>query len=429
MDPKWVRLFVRVRDSKATDGAEHPLSEVATGRTRSLFVDDIHLCGNDLRSSVETRRILCIGGSGSIGFSTLEQLAALSPAVLHIVDQNENSLTEATRVFRAAGLPGGGANTEFRALPLDYGAQVMRQFIQAEGPYDIVLNFAAIKHVRSEKDVYSTLQMFDTNLLKQAQLLKWLSETGFKGRYFSVSTDKAANPTSMMGATKRAMEHVMFSPETGPKFAASVTSARFANVAFSDGSLLKSFEHRLARGEPLAAPRDTSRYFVSLEEAGQLCLIAAASAPTRSIVIPRLDPAIHLVDLAVVAERFLARHGWEARRYGSEFEATSAMHHDRAKGRWPLLLTPLDTSGEKPYEEFVGEEEETFEIGLPNLLALNYRPPAAGGVGELMAEVESLVMRGSRLPTKEALKALLGRLEPSFLATHRETGLSLDDRR
>jgi FlaA1/EpsC-like NDP-sugar epimerase len=405
-----------------------PLASIATGRITSLFKDDFALRAAAMTDAVQGRRVLCIGGSGSIGSATIEQLCLFAPATLHIVDQNENSLSEVVRIYRSSSAANNIA--DFKALPIDYGSPVMHRFLTDGRSYDLVLNFAAIKHVRSEKDIYSILQMFDTNLLKQARLLGWLADLGFEGRYFSVSTDKAANPSSFMGATKRVMEHVIFSSETATPNA-TVTSARFANVAFSDGSLLKSFESRLSRGEPLATPSDTKRYFVSLQEAGQICLLASATGPGGAIIIPRLDPTHHLVELVTVARQFLARHGWEAAIYLSETEAGAAVARDRVKGRWPLLLTPLDTSGEKSFEEFVGEGERTFEIGLPNLLAVAYRPLESGKLAHAIDEIERLLTVASPLmgPTKKSLKDILGQLEPSFFFSHRETGKNLDDRR
>lgn len=306
----------------------------------------------------------------------------------------------------------------------------MQMFLRQEGPYDVVLNFAAIKHVRSEKDAFCVLQMLDTNVLKQARFLRWLDGVGFGGRYFSVSTDKAANPTSMMGATKRIMEHLIFAAETALTIPTAVTSARFANVAFSNGSLLQSFDRRLARGEPLSAPRDTRRYFISLEEASQICLIAGAVAPHRTIVIPRLDARKHLVSLQEVAERFLAWHGYAAQPYDDECEARANVARDATAGRWPLLLTLLDTSGEKPYEEFVGEGEQVVEIGCESLLGVDYRPARAGTLVGLISEIVRYFESagtGMRVD-KEILKGIIGEVEPRFLQSHRETGRSLDQR-
>jgi FlaA1/EpsC-like NDP-sugar epimerase len=418
------------RASREASPAEAPLSAVATGRTGSLFAADIDAARAELAARVSGRRILAVGAAGSIGSSTVTVLAGFAPAALHVVDQNENELAELVRRLRSR--PGGLDVASFHTLPLDYGSPALRAFLHSEAPYDLVLNFAAIKHVRSEKDAFSTLQMFDTNLRKQALLLSWLKEVGFAGRYFSVSTDKAANPTSMMGASKRAMEHVMFDDEVTRGLTGEITSARFANVAFSNGSLLQSFERRLARGEPLAAPRDTRRYFVSLEESGEICTLAAVMAPHRCIVIPKLDPQAHLVPLEDVAARFLRRHGFEPGVYDDEEMARENVGRERARGRWPLLLTPLDTSGEKPYEEFVGEGEELVEIGLPNLTAVRYRPAPPGRVSAMLAEIDRFFApaAGAAPPVldKDVLKNMIGAVEPGFLRTHRDTGRSLDQR-
>lgn len=407
------------------------LSSIATGRSHALFDGDVEACRDRIEDAVRGRRVLCVGAAGSIGMSTTALLADFVPAALHVVDQNENGLAELVRSFRSRA--SSIAVGDLRALPLDYGSEAMRLFLHAEEPYDLILNFAAIKHVRSEKDAFSVLQMFDTNFLKQARFLGHLNELDFKGRYFSVSTDKAANPTSMMGASKRVMEHVMFAVETAPAQASAVTSARFANVAFSNGSLLQSFQLRLDRGEPLAAPKDTRRYFVSLEESGQICLLATTIAPPRAIVIPRLDPREHLVRLQEVAERFLRRNGFEPALYEDEDAARRSVAHERGRGRWPLLLTALDTSGEKPFEEFVGEGETTIEIGLPNLLAVRYRPAPPNSVARLTAEIAQILRirtaGEAAVPIdKFALKRMLGQVEPRFLESHRETGRHLDER-
>ncbi len=405
-----------------------PISYVATHRADRMFDADIAGAGAMLNERVRGKRILAIGAAGSIGSNTVTVLANYVPASLHIIDQNENALADLVRNFRSR--PGGMPVEDFRTLPLDYGSEAMHLFMQENEPYDIILNFAAIKHVRSEKDMYSTLQMFDTNLTKQARLIHWMKETGFKGRYFSVSTDKAANPTSMMGATKRCMEHVMFSTAISDGLEATITSARFANVAFSNGSLLQAFEQRLARQEPLSAPEACRRYFVSLEESGQICALASVCAPDRSIVIPKLDPEEHLILLEDVARDFLAHHGYEAAIYNDEEAVLSAVESEKAKGRWPLLLTPLNTSGEKPYEEFIAKGEKLLDIGLPNLQALEYLPTPHGNVADMIAQIDTLFVGGNKPGqiTKESLKEIIGQLEPGFLDSHRETGENLDQR-
>ncbi|MFN7092510.1 MAG: polysaccharide biosynthesis protein [Allorhizobium sp.] len=370
---------------------------------------------------------MAIGGAGSIGASTVLQIAMRHPDTLHVVDHNENGLAELVRQLRSQ--PDIWSARDFQTMPLDYGSAAMRHLLGSQKPYDLVLNFAALKHVRSEKDPFSTLQMFETNLLKQERFMKWLAQTGFAGRFFTVSTDKAANPSSMMGASKRAMEHVLFNSEVAAALSGIKTSARFANVAFSNGSLLQGFENRLARLEPLAAPRDTRRYFVSLRESGELCVLAAALAPDRTIVIPRLDPERHLVPLQTIAEGFLRHHGYEPALYVDEREACAAATREKENGRWPLLLTALDTSGEKPYEEFTTEHERVREFGLPNLQAVDYLAADRNAIEAMLRETEALMGDTTVLGlSKERLKAVIAMVEPGFLTTHKDAVANLDQR-
>jgi FlaA1/EpsC-like NDP-sugar epimerase len=404
-----------------------PVHAIATGRVGSLFEADIAQSKDALANALSGKRVLAIGGAGSIGSSTVLQVAMRHPDALHVVDQNENGLAELVRQLRSQ--PDIWAANDFQTLPLDYGSAAMRHFLSSQPPYDLVMNFAALKHVRSEKDPFSTLQMFETNLLKQERFMRWLAETGFAGRFFTVSTDKAANPSSMMGASKRAMEHVLFNSSVAAGLPGVKTSARFANVAFSNGSLLQGFENRLARVEPIAAPRDTRRYFLSLRESGELCAIAAALAPDKTIVIPRLDPETHLVPLQTIAEGFLRHHGYEPALYFDERAACAAARSESKNGRWPLLLTMLDTSGEKPYEEFMTQREHASEIGLPNLRAIDYLPTDRAMIEAMLRDIEALVSdaRAETL-TKEKLKAIIAMVEPDFLTTHNDGVANLDQR-
>ena len=399
---------------------------IATGRTTSLFAADLLGREQALRATLRGKRVLAIGGAGSIGSSTVSRLADLQPEALHVVDQNENDLAELVRQLRSRPEPMEIA--DFRTLPLDYGSAGFRFFLADQKPYDFVLNFAALKHVRTEKDPYSTLQMFETNLLKQARLMAALAKSGFEGRFFTVSTDKAANPSSMMGASKRAMEHVMFNSGTARQLKGIKTSARFANVAFSNGSLLQSFERRLARGEPLAAPAQTRRYFVSIKEAGEICTLASLWAPDQGIVVPRLDPEEHLVDMQDIAERFLRHNGYEPALYEDEEEACGSVALERNRKRWPLLVTRLDTAGEKPYEEFVAKGEQVVDIGLSSLQAVKYLPAPSEAIDEMLAELESIIDADHVEITKDRLKLLLAKVEPAFLTSHRDSQLNLDQR-
>ncbi|MXQ12897.1 polysaccharide biosynthesis protein [Microvirga makkahensis] len=406
-----------------------PIHTIATGREGSLFDTDIAAVEERLRDGIKGSRILVVGGAGSIGASTVLQLAKRKPAALHVVDHNENGLAELVRQLRSR--PFDWSADDFRTLPLDYGSAAMRHFIGSERPYDLVLNFAALKHVRSEKDPYSTLQMFETNLIKQAKLMTWIGEAGFKGRLFTVSTDKAANPSSMMGATKRVMEHVLFNSSVSHALKGPKVSARFANVAFSNGSLLQGFENRFARREPIAAPMDTRRYFVSLTESGQICAIASVIVPGQSIVVPKLDPEEHLVALDRIAERFIRYHGLEPAIYEDEQSACASVESELKQGRWPLLLTPRDTAGEKPYEEFMTESETSFDLGMPNLEAVSYVAADRQAIDRVLTATSELLnadFGAQPLLTKERLKEIIASVEPSFLETHRDAKANLDQR-
>lgn len=400
------------------------LAALVTKRPVSLFSSDLEQLDGAMETATAGRRILVIGGAGSIGSATIRQLASRRLAALHVVDQNENGLTELVRDLRSSTRP--MAVRDLRTFPLDFGSSVMRRLLGANPPYDIVLNFAAIKHVRSEKDALSLLQMFDTNIVKAARLLEWLAETGHHGRYFCVSTDKAANPVNFMGASKRVMEHVTFAGEFDRGALGVITSARFANVAFSDGSLLHGFLQRFQKAQPLAVPAATRRYFVSPEESGQLCAIAALAGENRAIIIPRLDPSTDLQLLDDVAAKVIRAHGFEPALYDDEQEARTAVQADVARGRYPLLVTALNTSGEKPYEEFVGSDETVLEIGWPGLRAVRYERASGVEVRALVDSFAALIANPALPVAKDALARDIGRLVPQF--AHVETGRSLDAR-
>lgn len=393
------------------------LERLVLGRSASLFADDYSRCRSRIEAAVSGRRILVVGGAGSIGAMTAELLCEFQPAALHVLDVNENGLAELVRDFRSRGIASG----DLRALPLDYGSPITERLLRDSPRYDVVMNFAALKHVRSEKDVYSVLQLIDTNVVKHARFVGWLARYGHAERYFAVSTDKAATPASLMGASKRLMEDVVFASAIVGR-----TSARFANVAFSNGSLLQSFLLRLVKRQPLAVPRETRRYFISVREAGEICLIAATAAPSDHVVIPRFTPEADLRPLELIAVQTLRHFGYEPALYEDVERALQGVPDEMAGGRYPLVLTPLDTSGEKPYEEFHGEDEPLVEIGLPHLLAVGpvkRRPEALSAVVERLA---ALISDPTRATEKTDVVEAIGGVIPDF--RHRETGRSLDDR-
>lgn len=393
------------------------LARVAVQRERSLLADDVAEHLDAARSRVEGRRVLVAGGAGSIGSATVAQLARLRPAVLHVVDVDENGLTELVRDLRSQGVV--ADETRLRTTPLDLGSPTTERVVASGGGYDLVLNFAAVKHVRSEKDVLSLLRMLDVNLRMTRRLLELVA--GRAERYFAVSTDKAANPVNLMGASKRAMEHLVLDEPLGPE----VTSARFANVAFSQGSLLDGWLHRLAKRQPWAVPAGTRRYFVTLEEAGQLCLLAAVLGPAGQVVIPDLDPSTNLRDLVEVAHDVLASFGLTPDLHDDEESARAAARSPRP-GTWPLLVTPLNTAGEKEFEEFVADGDTVHQTPFRRLRSLTAPRAASDDLHATLAEVEAVLADPSRPVDEAAVSGLLSRLVPEL--RHRASDLSLDAR-
>lgn len=396
------------------------LAQLATSHSVSRFEPDIEQNYALLEASVTGRRVLAIGGAGSIGSAVVELIAALNPAALHVIDQSENNLAELVRSLRCGQDLSGIA--DLRTLPLDYGGPIMEMFLASQEPYDLVMNFAALKHVRSEKDPYSLLQMLDTNVLKQFRFMNFLIAQGFRGRYFCVSTDKAANPASLMGASKRLMEHILFATDG---FEGVRTSARFANVAFSDGSLLHAWLQRLAKRQPMAVPRETKRYFVSMQEAGHICLLASICAPDQAILVPRFDPSKDLVDLQVVAERLLHKLGLEPAFYENEEDVRSAMDREFVRGRYPVLLTPLDTSGEKPFEVFVGDGETLTRSNLQTLDIVSYYPAPQGSIAHLLQQLETWLSRRETIEKVHVVDVIASVIPQLH---HFETGRNLDQR-
>jgi nucleoside-diphosphate-sugar epimerase len=402
-----------------TETAE--LTAIVTGRTNSLFASDLEASSEPVLAKVRDRRILVIGGGGSIGAATVRIILDYLPSALHIVDHNENYLAELVRELRgrSAGIP----DVDFRALPLDYGGPVMERFLADSAPYDVVLNFAALKHVRSEKDIYSVLQMFDTNVVGHLRFKHWLADHRHGATYFAVSTDKAANPVSLMGASKRLMEDLIF--DVTAASCQSTTSARFANVAFSNGSLLQGFGYRLAKRQPLAVPRDTRRYFISHQEAGELCLLATCRIPDGHIAVPRVDATLQLQLLEDIACACLDYWGLSAERYVDEAQARNDVERLAREGRWPLLLTPLDTGGEKPFEEFVGAGESAIDCGLLNVSALRHIPGVAAEQ-KLFEQIARWVDEPDFAIAKAKFVSVISAALPNF--RHSQSEQNLDQR-
>lgn len=410
--------------------ATHSAIETAlVGRSENFFSPDLAAFDAELRERIGGRRFLFIGAAGSIGSRTLRTVLHYRPAAVHVVDHNENGLAELVRWLRSddeVRVP-----EEFVTLPFDYGSPSFEGWFAAKGDtFDHVLDFAALKHVRSEKDPYSILAMLDTNVFKLVRLLRRLRERPRAARLFCVSTDKAANPSSMMGATKRLMEHALFFEESHLVR----SSARFANVALSNGSLLQSWENRIALGQPLACPNACRRYFVSLQESGHLCTLAAMLGETGRIIVPRLDPEDHLVLLSDIAARYLEARGFTPHFVHDEGAARAALStgFPEPGGRYPVLLTPLDTAGEKPYEEFVAEGETLTGADFRSLDAVAYRPPKDGAAFPAFLDwLEGQLDPGGTATEDldaETLHRRIAEVEPAFARTYRKSALFLDNR-
>ena len=321
------------------------------GRKEGLFNPDILARQSDLEASVSGSGFLVIGGAGSIGQAVVSEIFARNPRVLHVVDISENNLVELVRVLRSTQ---GYIKGDFQTFALDVGSKEFESMFKHNGArYDYILNLSALKHVRSESDPYTLMRLIKTNVLNVIESARKAKTYGV-GKYFCVSTDKAANPVNMMGASKRIME--LFAHRESENIP--ISMARFANVAFSDGSLLHGFNQRLMKGQPISAPSDVKRYFVTPQESGELCLLSAIYGENLDIFFPKLSEKLHLSRFSDIAEQFLNQHGYEAVVCSSEQEARERVGTFRAKGQWPCYFFESDTTGEKGFEEFFTSKEQ-----------------------------------------------------------------------
>jgi FlaA1/EpsC-like NDP-sugar epimerase len=319
------------------------------GREKELFNNDINNHNKELLKIVSNSSFLVIGGAGSIGQAVTKEIFKRNPKKLHVVDISENNMVELVRDIRSSF---GYIDGEFATFALDIGSLEYDAFIKADGKYDYVLNLSALKHVRSEKDPFTLMRMIETNVFNTDKTLQQSIENGTK-KYFCVSTDKAANPVNMMGASKRIME--MFVMRKSKQM--DVSMARFANVAFSDGSLLHGFNQRIQKYQPIVAPNDIKRYFVTPQESGELCLMSCVFGENRDIYFPKLSENLHLITFANIAVKYLNDLGFEPYLCETEDEARELAKTLPSEGKWPCLFTASDTTGEKDFEEFFTDAE------------------------------------------------------------------------
>jgi FlaA1/EpsC-like NDP-sugar epimerase len=320
------------------------------GRKSELFDDDIKKNEKKIKEIVTDSSFMVIGGAGSIGSAVVKEIFKRNPKKLHVVDINENNLTELVRDIRSQF---GYIKGEFKTFALDVGSLEYDAFIQADGKYDYVLNLSALKHVRSEEDPYTLMRLINVNILNTDKTIKQSIKNNTK-KYFCVSTDKATNPVNLMGASKSIMEMYLISRSSN----INVSTARFANVAFSDGSLLYGFDNRIKKRQPIAAPNDVKRYFLTPQESGELCLLSCIFGENRDIFFPKLNKSEDLLSFSDLAIKYLHEKGYEAYICKTEDEARELVKTLPAQKKWPCFFTNSNTTGEKETEEFFTENEE-----------------------------------------------------------------------
>ena len=387
------------------------------GREEEIFEKDIISYENELSKIVSNSSFLVIGGAGSIGQAVTKEIFKRNPLKLHVVDISENNMVELVRDLRSSY---GYINGDFQTFALDIGSVEYDAFIKSDGKYDYVLNLSALKHVRSEKDPFTLMRMIDVNVFNTEKTLQQAIENGTK-KYFCVSTDKAANPVNMMGASKRIMEMYLMRKSKEIK----ISTARFANVAFSDGSLLHGFNQRILKKQPIVAPNDIKRYFVTPKESGELCLMSCIFGENRDIFFPKLSENLHLISFADIAVKYLAEIGYEPYLCESEDEARNSVDDLMKQKKWPCLFTRSDTTGEKDFEEFFTDTEV---LDLESFQNLGVIKNEANFSNEKLEDFTAKIanMKSNKEWQKEDIVNLFHNMIPNF--GHKETGKYLDSK-
>ena len=385
------------------------------GRDSELFKEDIDNYEEKLSKIIVTSSFLVLGGAGSIGQAVSQEIFKRNPKKLHVVDISENNMVELVRDIRSSF---GYIDGDFQTFALDIGSIEYDAFIKSDGHYDYVLNLSALKHVRSEKDPFTLMRMIDVNIFNTQKTINQAIENGAK-KYFCVSTDKAANPVNMMGASKRIME--MFLMRKSLEI--SISTARFANVAFSDGSLLHSFNQRIEKNQPIVAPKDIKRYFVTPKESGELCLMSCIFGDNRDIFFPKLSEKLHLVTFSDIAISYLKNIGYEPYLCKTEDEARALSKTLPQQGQWPCLFFESDTTGEKDFEEFFTQHET---LDMEKFSSLGIIKNEAIFSEDSLDKFEKTIknLKEKKEWSKEQIVNLFFYMIPDF--GHKETGKYLD---
>jgi len=387
------------------------------GRSQELFGADVARHERELSEIVRASRFLVIGGAGSIGQAVTREIFRRDPRLLHVVDISENNMVELVRDLRSSI---GYTSGEFATFAIDAGSDIFDAFTANGCGYDYVLNLSALKHVRSEKDPYTLMRMVEVNIFNTDKTMRQAAKHGAR-KYFCVSTDKAANPVNMMGASKRIMEYFLMRRS----LELPVSTARFANVAFSDGSLLYGFSRRMEKDQPLSAPNDVRRYFVTPKESGELCLMSALFGENRDLFFPKLDAEANLITFSEIAVRYLRHRGYEPVECASEDEARARVHELKSKSKWPVYFFKSDTTGEKDFEEFF-TDKETLDMDRFEYIGVIKNEPVynAQAIERFESEIQAMRTRG--FWTRQQLIDLFNATIPEF--NHKETGKFLDGR-
>ena len=387
------------------------------GRETEIFEQDILRNETELKNTIQKSSFLVIGGAGSIGQAVTKEIFKRNPLKLHVVDISENNMVELVRDLRSSY---GYIDGDFQTFALDIGSLEYDAFIKSDGKYDYVLNLSALKHVRSEKDPFTLMRMIDVNVFNTEKTLEQSIVNGAK-KYFCVSTDKAANPVNMMGASKRIMEMYLMRKSKDIK----ISTARFANVAFSDGSLLHGFNQRILKKQPIVAPNDIKRYFVTPKESGELCLMSCIFGENRDIFFPKLSENLHLISFADIAVKYLAEIGYEPYLCESEEEARNSVEELMAQKKWPCLFTASTTTGEKDFEEFFTDNEVLDTERFENLGVIkNNANFESSKLENFTSKIAQL--KADKKWSKDQIIALFHGMIPNF--GHKETGKYLDSK-
>lgn len=394
------------------------ISNHVTGRPISMFADDIAVNRETLQAEIENKSVCVIGGAGSIGSSFIKAVLPFKPSKLVVVDLNENGLAELTRDLRST--YGMYVPEEYRAYTLNFADPIFERIFREEKGFDIVANFSAHKHVRSEKDKYSVQALIENNDIKAKKFMDLLCEYPPQ-HFFCVSTDKAANPVNIMGASKRIMEDMVMAYNSKFK----VTTARFANVAFSNGSLPDGWVQRVMKKQPLAAPNDVRRYFVSPEESGQICMLACILGKNGEVFFPKLGED-QMLTFSTICDAYVKAIGCEKKEFSTDNEAKKFASEMAFENKdYPVVYFKSDTTGEKAYEEFYvpGEKINLERFGSLGVIEETSRRPMAE-IDAFFAEMESIFTRPDF--TKEEVVQAIKRFIPNF--EHEEKGKNLDQK-